>query len=394
MQIDIIESKWNSSARHGWWCQLPGKPIKYPYPSGLHFTRHPPPMNITVIINTTNMSVFRFGKPTEDQRNHRAKLCAMAWAMATTGSGIFSNKGCEQACKNYILKQLGLFPGIDIIVYWVLKIQFWNTADPHLVPFINIIKYQFHAIPTSTSFALFRIAWSPPGIGFRMKLTMQPDYRWLLGHLDLWGIFLLTPRCSSISHALLMNIAFSGPRLIWMPPCYYHLHASRSAPATKHWAQHKRKLDCSNWGHRETLVWPSYLGFSKTTSNRNHVPPGISCNRQKPPSGSTSPAQHLYIVFDVLRSYSRMIVFHHAVDLQTPTAFGASKNDYERRASRNCDTLAVGKCPSASWRSKPFTCAESSICKPVFDLLIFLEKYLLLIGTMENSLITVYVKHW
>ena len=45
-------------------------------------------------------------------------------------------------------------------------------------------------------------------------------------------------------------------------------------------------------GHRETLVWPSCPAFSKTTSNRNHVPPGISCNRQKPPSGSTSPAQH------------------------------------------------------------------------------------------------------
>ena len=129
MQIDIIETKWNSSARHGWWCQLPGKPIKYPYPSGLHFTRHPPPMNITVIINT-NMSVFRLGKPTEDQRNHRAKLCAMAWAMATTGSGIFSNKGCEQACKNYILKQLGLFPGIDIIWYNFL-LSFEDPGPKH-----------------------------------------------------------------------------------------------------------------------------------------------------------------------------------------------------------------------------------------------------------------------
>ena len=82
------------------------------------------------------LMLFRLGKPTEDQRNHQAKLCAMAWAMATTGSDIFSNKGCEQSCKHYILKQLGLFPGIDTIVYWVLKIQFWNTADSYLVPFI------------------------------------------------------------------------------------------------------------------------------------------------------------------------------------------------------------------------------------------------------------------
>ena len=188
-------------------------------------------------------------KPTEDQRNHLAKLCAMAWAMATTGRGIFSNKGCEQACKNYILKQLGLFPGIDISVYWVLKIQFRNTADSHLVPFINIIKYQFHSFPTSTPIRTF---------SHRLKSTWNrilketDNATWLLGHLGLWGIFLLTPRCSSISHALLMNIDFSGPRLIWMPPCYYHLHASSSAPATKHWAQHKRKLeDCSN---SETLT--------------------------------------------------------------------------------------------------------------------------------------------
>lgn len=146
-------------------------------------------------------------------------------------------------------------------------------------------------------------------------------------------------------------------------------------------------------GHHETLVWPSCPAFLKTTSNKNHVP-GISCNRQVE-------VLVLQSIYCVLNSYSRMIVFHHAVDLQTPTAFGASKNDYERRASRNCDTLAVGRCPSASWRSKPFTCAESSICKPVFDLLIsycrlvrFLVKYLLLIGTMEKSLITVYVKHW
>ena len=206
----------------GWWCQLPGKPIKYPYPSGLHFTRHPPPMNITAIINT-NMSVFRLGKPTEDQRNHPAKLCAMAWAMATTGSGIFSNKGCEQACKNYILKQLGLFPGIDIIVYWVLKIQVRNiTADSHLVPFINI-KYLFHSIPTSTPIRTF---------SHRLKSTWNrilnetDNATGLLGHLELWGIFLFNTSmlfylsCSADEHWFLWPTAHLNAVMLLSSSCF------------------------------------------------------------------------------------------------------------------------------------------------------------------------------
>ena len=70
-------------------------------------------------------------------------------------------------------------------------------------------------------------------------------------------------------------------------------------------------------GHHETLVWPSCPAFLKTTSNKNHVP-GISCNRQVE-------VLVLQSIYCVLNSYSRMIVFHHAVDLQTPTAFGASE---------------------------------------------------------------------
>ncbi len=43
--------------------------------------------------------VFRLGKPTEDQRNHQAKLCAMAWAMATTVSGIFPRRAANKHAK-------------------------------------------------------------------------------------------------------------------------------------------------------------------------------------------------------------------------------------------------------------------------------------------------------
>ena len=88
-----------------------------------------------------------------------------------------------------------------------------------------------------------------------MKLTMQPDY---LGILSCEAYFFLTPRCSSISHALLMSIDFSGPRLIWMPSCYYHLHASSSASATKHWAQHKRKLEQVAVGHVHQCMYVAH----------------------------------------------------------------------------------------------------------------------------------------
>ena len=192
---------------------------KVPIPNWASF--HPSPASHEHHSHDQNKHCLQI--PTEDQRNHPAKLCAMAWAMATTGSGIFSNKGCEQACKNYILKQLGLFPGIDIIVYWVLKIQVRNiTADSHLVPFINI-KYLFHSIPTSTPIRTF---------SHRLKSTWNrilnetDNATWLLGHLELWGIFLFNTSmlfylsCSADEHWFLWPTAHLNAVMLLSSSCF------------------------------------------------------------------------------------------------------------------------------------------------------------------------------
>ena len=130
-------------------------------------------------------------------------------------------------------------------------------------------------------------------------------------------------------------------------------------------------------GHRETLVWPSCPAFSKTTSNRNHVPPGISCNRQKPPSGSTSPAQHrlcsmFWVVMPGWLCFITLLIYKLLQHLEH------LKNDYWTPRLQELWHLGSWKMSKCFLKIQTFhLCPSRQCCIARFvDLLIFLEKYL------------------
>ena len=222
MQIDIIETKWNSSAWHGWirWCQLPGKPIKYPYPTELHFTRHPPPMNITVMIRTN--IVFKYPRKTSEITERNFAQWLEQWLQQA--AAFFPTRAANKHAKNYILKQLGLFPGIES---YNCLLSFEDPVPKHhsWQPSCAIHKYHylFHSIPTSTPIRTF---------SHRLKSTWNrilnetDNATWLLGHLELWGIFLFNTSmlfylsCSADEHWFLWPTAHLNAVMLLSSSCF------------------------------------------------------------------------------------------------------------------------------------------------------------------------------